>query len=407
MRLRGTGDGTGKKTQPRKIRSATPASVRGVNRAIILSLIRLHAPISRAGLSEKSGIFRSNVSEIVDGLIASGLVRERRAVPVGRGRVPFHLYLNDPGFHVLAVSIRPDSTQVAFAGLTGEIRKSLRFETPQAPRQFIKEVRTAVRTLRHSMPESTGQPFEQACVSVPGLVDAARGRVLWLPALPDYSGFPLREELEKIAGIPVTLDNDSNLAALAEMWLEDQSGTRLDDFVFLEIGDFGAGAGVVLNHSLYRGHDSTFVAEFGHMVVDPAGPQCECGRRGCWELFVCNRSTWARWSPSEFRAERFAEMIQAAKKGERRAVKAFQETAHYLSVGISNIVLAFNPEVVLVTGRIAGIWDIVGPVVVNAPTRLGVKLSVRPARLQTDEMFLQGAVSYAVGQAFAQPDLGF
>ncbi|HWQ54007.1 MAG TPA: ROK family transcriptional regulator [Bryobacteraceae bacterium] len=391
----------------RKYHSATPSSIRAVNRAILLNLIRLQAPISRAGLSERTGIFRSNVSEIVDELIESGLVREKRAVPVGRGRVPFHLYLNDAGFRVLGISIRPDKTHAAYAGLGGEIQNSLSFATPKTPRGLMNELRLAIREMRSWIPDASGHLFEQICVSIPGLADAARGRVLWVPALPEYSDFALGEELEKLAGAPVSVDNDNNLAALAEMWLEDKSEMRLDNFVFLEIGDVGVGAGLILNHEIYRGHDSTFAAEFGHMVVDPSGPRCECGRRGCWELFVSNRATWARCTNLEFDAARFEELIQSGLSGDRRVAKAFRETADRLSLGISNIVLALNPEVVVVMGRITKLWHIIRPVVEGVRMRSGIKVCVRPARLQTENAFLQGAVSYAVSKAFAQPNLGW
>lgn len=392
---------------PRKIRSATPSSVRLVNRAIILNLIRVHAPVSRAELSERSGIFRSNVSEIVDELIERGLVREERAVPVGRGRVPIHLYLNDTGFRVLGISIRPDRTQVAYAGLSGEIQRSTSFETPRSPRQLMGELRTVIRQMRAAVADDSGRSFEQLCVSVPGLVDAERGRILWAPGLPEYSDCALREAVERIARVPVFVDNDGNLAALAEMWLEDKSGLRLENFVFLEVGDYGVGGGIILNRRIYRGHDSRFVAEFGHMVVDPAGPRCKCGRRGCWELFVCNRATWARCTSATFAPERFHELVHAAAKGDAREWKAFRDTARFLTLGISNIVLALNPEVVILGGRITDLWDRISPVIEEAHLRSGVELRVRRARLQPDSLFLQGAVSYAAGRAFTQPSLGW
>jgi predicted NBD/HSP70 family sugar kinase len=391
----------------RQIRTAKPSSIRDVNRAIILNLIRLHSPVSRAELSERTGIFRSNVSEIVEQLIKAGLVREERAVPVGRGRVPFHLYLNDTGFRVLGVSVRPDQTQVAYAGLSGEIQKSLSFPTPEQPDQLMNGLRGAIKKMRGWIPEHPERPWEQLCVSMPGLVDANEGKILWIPAMPSYSGFPLKAHLEKLAGVEVSVDNDSNLAALAEMWMEDKGGISLNNFVFVEIGDIGVGAGVILKHEIYRGHDSTFIAEFGHMVVDPAGPRCSCGRLGCWELFVANRATWERVYTEKFEPGRFHTLVDAARHGDAAALDSARRTAEHLSIGLANIVMAFNPEVVIVAGRITEIWDLIQPIIEQVPMRSGVRLNIRPARLETDTLFLQGAVSFAVSKAFAQPDLGW
>src|SRR6185312_2007679 len=95
---------------------------RDANRSIILNLIRLRQPISRAALSEQTGIYRSNVSGIVEDLIARDLVTERKGKPEGRGRVPIFLSLKADGFQVLGINMRPHKTSVALAGLTGEVK---------------------------------------------------------------------------------------------------------------------------------------------------------------------------------------------------------------------------------------------------------------------------------------------
>src|SRR3954447_22583825 len=89
----------------KQIHTATPSSVRDVNRSIVLNLVRLYQPISRVDLSNRTGIFRSSVSAIVDELVNDGLLLEKRAQPSGRGRVPVDLSLNPNGFRVLGVSI--------------------------------------------------------------------------------------------------------------------------------------------------------------------------------------------------------------------------------------------------------------------------------------------------------------
>src|SRR3954453_2627226 len=103
----------GPKAIPLQIPTATPSSIRAVNRSIVLELIRRRQPISRADLARLTGIFRSSVSDIVDELIAEDLVMEERAVPSKRGRVPMSLRLNDSGYAVLGLNIRPSQCQIA------------------------------------------------------------------------------------------------------------------------------------------------------------------------------------------------------------------------------------------------------------------------------------------------------
>lgn len=120
------------------IRTDTPSSVRAVNRSIMLQLIRCRQPVSRADLARLTGIFRSSVSDIVDELIEDNLVAEQRAVPSQRGRVPMSLRLNDAGYPVVGLNIRPAYCHIARAGLNGRIHKSLTFQTPASPKKLVQ-----------------------------------------------------------------------------------------------------------------------------------------------------------------------------------------------------------------------------------------------------------------------------
>ncbi len=385
--------------------TATPATVRQVNRAILLNLIRTHQPISRIQLSTLTGIYRSNVSFIVEELIQEGLVSERRGKPEGRGRVPMFLSLNPDGFQVVGVSIRAGETVSAVADLTGRILQSTSFRTPKSPAVWLEHFRTSLARL-HSAAGPGPDTFHHLCVSVPGMVNQASGEILWMNSLPNYSGYKLRDATEAATGIATSVANDCHLATTCERWLDNTAGA-LKNFVFLEVGDVGVGAGMIVNGELCTGHNSTFAAEFGHMVVDPSGPRCNCGRKGCWELFICDRATWGYYDAThEFSAGRFAELIQAAKNRDRKAVRAFQKAAAHLSLGISNIVMVLNPEVVVLAGRLTEVWDLIYPPMANAIAALPGKPQIRPARMSAEELFLHGAIRHALSGLFAAPQLG-
>jgi predicted NBD/HSP70 family sugar kinase len=394
-----------KRSLPAGIRTATPASVRQVNRAIVLNLIRIHQPVSRIQLSELTGIYRSNVSFIVEELLAERIVREQRSEDAVRGRTPMMLSLNSEAIRLVAVSIRVTATTVALADLNENITGSLAFPTPSEPQAWVNRFRAALDEI---VPKVRGRRvrIHQICVSVPGMVDQATGSLLWMNALPRYTGFALRSVVEQLTAIPIVVANDCHLAAANVQWLNQSSGD-LGELAFLEVGDIGVGGGLIVNGRLSTGHNATFAGELGHMVIDRSGPLCNCGRRGCWELFVCDRATWSRYDRRRpYTAARFADLLAAAHRHEPKALACFRETAACLAVGISNIVMLLNPKVVILAGRIAEVWDIIEEPLRNGLRTLPSQPEVRPAHMPAEEFFLRGAISRAVSGLFAKPELG-
>jgi predicted NBD/HSP70 family sugar kinase len=395
----------GTKPIPLQIRTATPSSIRAVNRSILLELIRRRQPLSRAELARLTGIFRSSVSDIVDELLADNLITEERGAPLQRGRVPVSLRLNDVSYPVLGLNIRPSYCQIAWAGLNGRIHNSFVFDTPTSPKKLVQAFGQAVKRLRAEANLKHCGEFRRIGIAIPGHVDAPTGRILWTPTHRELSNFPIADEMEAHTGIPTYADNDCNVGALSELWLS--SGEDRTDFIFLNVSDFGTGAGVVINREIYRGHDAHFAAEFGHMIVEPSGPACRCGRSGCWEMFVSNEATWRRMNPeSPFTIESFEDMLSAAREGDGRALESFHETARYLSLGISNMGFAFNPAEVIIAGRITAIWELLSNTITTRYGSPHLSHAIRPARLSADDSLLHGAVCLALRDTFARPQFG-
>lgn len=392
----------------RSIRTATPSSVRAVNRSITLNLIRQRQPISRAELARLTGIFRSSVSDIVDELVEQNFVLEERSTPSQRGRVPMSLKLNDLAFPVLGLNIRPEYCQLAWAGLNGQIHESLMFVTPTSPSSLVQALGRAVQDLTKRSGLKSQKSFRCIGVAVPGHVDAFSGRILWTPTHSELNQFPIAEAIQNLTGIETLADNDCNVGALSELWLSTNgSPVRKSNFVFLNVSDFGTGAGAVINGEIYLGHDSRVAAEVGHMVIDAEGPVCRCGRRGCWELYVSNDATWRRVHPRlPFSVERFEQMLASARRGDRSALASLSETARYLSLGISNIGYIFNPAEVVIAGRITSVWDLISQEVTSSFASSQLRYSIQPARLSADDSLLHGAVCLALRDTFAPPRFG-
>ena len=236
------------------IRTATPSSVRAVNRAIMLNLIRQKEPISRAELARLTGVFRSSVSDIVDELVEQNVVSEERSTASQRGRVPMSLQLNDLNYPVLGLNIRPEYCQLAWAGLKGQIHESLTFATPTSPGSLVEALGRAVQEITKRAGLKKEEQFRCIGVAVPGHVDAFSGRILWSPTHGELNDFLIGDAIQAHTGIPTLADNDCNVGALSELWLSTSGNPgRKTNFVFLNVSDFGTGAGAVINGEIYSG----------------------------------------------------------------------------------------------------------------------------------------------------------
>lgn len=179
-----------------------------------------------------------------------------------------------------------------------------------------------------------------------------------------WSDVPLRRIVGDRTGLPAFLDNDANAAAMGERY----AGVcrAVDDFVYLTLGT-GIGGGICIDGKIYHGHRGT-AAEIGHMVIDPSGPECGCGRRGCLEAFasgsglerearaiIGNDRGSLLYRMCDGDLDRITgEMVsKAAQEGDEAAMRAFKKAAHYLGVGLVNLIHLLDPEVVVLGGGVS------------------------------------------------------
>jgi glucokinase len=198
-----------------------------------------------------------------------------------------------------------------------------------------------------------------------GLVSWPDGRLVWGPNVVGRD-IPFKDLLEGRFSLPVVVDNDANLAALAESRIGAGRGYR--HVVLLTLGT-GIGGGFVIDGDIYRGR--SFAGEVGHMVVDVGGPQCTCGQRGCWETFASGRRLdqiardLAATDPSGLTA-RLAEnrpaggfhLTEAALQGDAPAVQAVAEMGSWLGIGLASLVVLLDPDVIVVGGGAARANDL-------------------------------------------------
>ena len=353
---------------------ASSETARDINRSVVLNLIRRRQPISRADLARASGLQRSTVS-----LITDQLIRERWVVngPLGRlprGRRPTFLRLNESRAIVVA-DLRPALTTVAVADANGRFLAQETTPTLKDPAQTAARLADSIQHQVYSHPELT---FEGVGISLAGRVDQTTGKIVFAPNL-DWPVFDLRTPIERATGLPVDIENAANACVLAEVWFGSAENVR--DMVVVTVAE-GIGTGLFVNHHLAKGLHGV-AGEFGHVSLDPNGPQCACGQRGCWEMFGSNRAAIRYYSESATESDiSFQDLMALAEGGDTMAMKALEKMAHGVGRGIRVVVAGLAPEQVVIVGEFTRLWNQLGPIIraeVETGTLIGPAPRVRPA----------------------------
>lgn len=373
---------------------ASSETARDINRVVLLNLVRRRQPISRADLARVSGLQRSTVSQITEQLIREKWVVYGPTGRLPRGRRPTFLRLNER--RAIAVAdLRPSQTTVGVADVNGRFLSQEVMATPSAPATMVEHLATRIRKLMQTHPELA---FEGIGISVPGRFDDGTERVVFAPNLhwPDYD---IKGRLEAETGLRVELENAANACVLAEIWFGHTE--KLRDLVVVTISE-GVGTGVFVNGQLARGL-SGMAGEFGHVSLDPAGPQCTCGGRGCWEVFASNRAALRYYheTGSDGGGMTFDDLMSLADSGDALALRALDRMAHQVGRGMHMIVAGLAPEEIVVVGEFTRLWERLGPVIeaeVAAGVLVGRPPRVRPAEGRTAR--LRGSVALVLQRHF-------
>lgn len=208
-------------------------------------------------------------------------------------------------------------------------------------------------------------------IAIPGIIDMASGTLRESPNLPDWNGYPVRDEIERRLGTRVILENDANAAAMGEFWLGAARG--LDSALAITLGT-GVGGGIVLNGALWHGM-SGMAGEPGHATVFPDGPACPCGNRGCLEQYAGARGLvrWAKEAADAGRAPALAkafgsnpdftsrDLYELAMGGDTQSRAIFETMGRALGIAIANMINLLNLPIYVIGGGGAAGWDLFSP----------------------------------------------
>ena len=337
-----------------RIQGASSEVVRDINRRIVLNLIRTRQPISRADLARVSGLQRSTISLIDEALVEQHWVLEGPTGRLPRGRRPTFLRLNEDRV-IIGVDLRPTQTTVALADVNGKFASQEVMATPRDPKAGVEALIQRIQALTRSC---RGKKIEGIGISLPGRISS--GQLVFAPNL-KWADFDISGPLAKATGLEVELENAANACVLAAVWFDRMETCR--NLVVVTVSE-GIGAGVLINGQLARGLKG-MAGEFGHVPLEPDGPKCGCGSRGCWEVFASNRAALRYYHESAAHEQglSFPDLLSLADQGNARAAKALEKMAHYLGRGMRMIVAGLAPERIIMIGDLTRSWHRFGPVI--------------------------------------------
>jgi predicted NBD/HSP70 family sugar kinase len=343
-----------KKYAPKRAQAMSP--IRDTNRDLVLELLRRNQPISRVDIARKSGLQRSTISSIVDGLIEERWAREGSVVKTERGRRPTMLTMNED-LLLLVADVRPTKAILAVVDLNGRFLDRTMVPIIADPKQGVRLIAEGLRGLQTRF---RGKTWEGAGISLPGRVNKITSRLAWAPNLP-WVGFDIRGTLQKALKMQVELENAANACLLSEVWFGHMEG--IQNAVLITISE-GVGAAALVNGSLMEGADG-LAGELGHVPVSDSGPKCACGIIGCWEMFASSRAAlrYFHEEKKDNSSPTFQELLNLEASGDKSARAALHRQGEWIGRGLRVVTAAFNPELILVVGDITLRWDVVEPII--------------------------------------------
>lgn len=324
----------------------------------VFEQVRANGQMPRMDLARTLNISPGSVTTITSDLIARGLLQEVEDSQRGpnRGRPPIALRVAPLSRFVVGMKLSDERHTAVLLDIAGNVVAGAH-QTSAALRQSTHEILAEVSTLMGKLLQKAGRvtaDISAVGIGLPGLVDACTGIVRWSPVMTE-TDMPLRDQLSASLGLPVSLDNDTNLLTLAELWFG--AGRGISNFAVVTI-ERGVGMGLVLNNRLFRGALGPGM-ELGHTKVQLDGALCRCGQRGCLEAYVADYALIREAGTALDRDPRMDSsavtmietLYQEANAGNEAALAIFSRAGRFLSVGLANIVQLFDPERIILSGE--------------------------------------------------------
>ena len=381
----------------------------------ILRMIWSENQVSRIEIAKRMGLARSTVTEIVKELINSGFVVEVGTGESKGGRRPIVLEFQHEMHCIIGVDIGATHISVAMTDLRGnmihwEERKHPVRSDPEGSLKLVFELCDLCLAGR----KTPSQKLLGIGVALPSPIDPVHPGWISELVLPAWHG---RNEIELLGqkyGVPVYVDNDANLGAIAEhRW---GAGRGVNDLIYIKLSH-GVGAGFILGGEIYRGASGA-AGEIGHFPIDIYGKRCVCGMRGCLvnyvgadALKIRARQLFEEYPESVLAGQnpRIRDIEDAAINGDTLAVRVVREAAEYIGIAIAGWLNLMNPSMVILGGDLARTGDLLTDPLHEKSRNCALVKSVENIQIKISELGSQaialGAATLVIEEVFAEPNI--
>lgn len=381
---------------------------RGEGRRAVLDAIRRGGHVARADVASCTGISRPTVTTITAELLQAGLIEEVPKVDGAaddraRGRPRIDLKLRGAAHLVAGVKIGTRVISIVLMDFEGRLTGE--HETPLSATELAPDALLAALDVALSaavnMAGYQRNDLSAIGIGLAGFVDPSEGFVHWSPSLTTRN-LPFGDMLNQRLGVPVFLDNDVNLVAVAEQYFGLAQG--VSNFLVVTI-ESGVGMAIVLGDEIYRGNRGC-AAEFGHTKVQLDGALCRCGQRGCLEAYVADyallREAAVLGSLNEDAPpeQRIQTILQAARNGDPMASSIVSRAGRMFAMGLANLVNVFDPQLIILSGDRMQFEHLYAEEVLDSIKSSIVRVDAKPPEVVIHRwgnlMWAKGAAAYAL-----------
>jgi len=375
-------------------------------RAEIFGLVLTAGPLSRTHLAERLGLAPSTITRLLPPLLEAGYLREEATQGTGPGRPQRLLSVNVERHLVVGVKIAPTHVAAVVTDMGAQVLA--RAEEPIAdcsPRTALATAARMTGELLAGIPGGAERTLGLG-VGLSGHVDAATG-VCRYSGLLGWTEVAVAAPLALATGLTTAVANDVNALVVAERWFG--SGRDVDTFAVVTVGS-GIGCGLLLDGSLFTGA-SGLAAEFGHIPIDPAGPACTCGRRGCLEALASSGAVLTRLHQAGVHCADLDQAADLARDGSgadaRTARAAFAAAGDALGRGLATLCNLLNPSKIILAGEGVTSYDLFSPAMDEALSYHAFSTAAVDCDVQvdpvTDDLWARGAACLVIKDTVRAP----
>jgi len=341
--------------------------IKDLNRTKILKYIWDNAPVGRAKASKELGLSKTTLTIIAKELIENKILEETGHGESTRegGKKPILLNFREDMGYIIGVTVGIKKIKVVLGNIKAQFLNELETDRmeDENPYETLKKISDLIKKLNIY---KTGKILGIG-IGIPGIIDHITGTVRFSPNLKGWENVIVKKYIEdKFPGIKCYTDREANLQIFTEKWF---GQINSKNFITIEAG-VGIGIGIIINDRIYRGNNDS-AGEFGHTTIVPQGSECHCGNYGCWETVATTTNLLSKAKNGIEKAIRtklpdyyingnltFESIVNAYHMNDEFSKELLEEYAHWLGVGIANIVNVFDPELIIIYGSASQLGDL-------------------------------------------------